>query len=76
MIEKFTVGVSRTINLGNFESLRIEASLTVNLSLSEDVDPDENVMIWQRAKQDAQHELRKLLEDTYKSQYKLPKEKK
>ena len=76
MIEKFTIGASRTINLGNFESLKVEASLTVNVDLPEENDPQTNVAIWQRAKLDAQGELRKLLEDTYRNQYKAPKEKK
>ena len=73
MIEKFTVGVSRTINLGNFESLRIEASLSVDVDLPEENTPDENVAIWRRAKQDAQTELRKLLEETYRNQHKEKK---
>ena len=73
MIERFTIGVSRTINLGNVESLRIEASITVGLDFSEDNTPEENVVKWKVAKQDAQVELRKLLEETYRNQHKEKK---
>lgn len=56
-IESFTIGVSRTINLGNFESLRVEAQLTVN--------PDTESL--ELAKAQAQQQLRQLLEETYRS---------
>lgn len=57
LISKITTGASRTINLGNFESLRIEASVTV------DVDPKTDSM--PEAEATAQKELRRLLEQTY-----------
>lgn len=61
MITQFTVGCSRTVNLGNFESVRVEASVTTNIPS----DADE----WQTLAESAQKELRKLLEETYKNQY-------
>jgi hypothetical protein len=59
-ITQFTIGSSRTINLGNFESLRVEASITIEVG-----DTD-----YARTAQDAQIELRQLLEDTYRAQAK------
>ena len=56
-IEQFVIGVSRTINLGNFESLRVEASITVN--------PETDSL--ELAKAQAQTQLRQLLEETYRS---------
>lgn len=60
VIREFIVGVSKTINLGNFQSLRVEASVTVSM------DPGETLADASAAAQD---ELRQLLEDTYKAQY-------
>lgn len=60
MISQFTIGTSRTINLGNFESLRIEASVTF------DVDPGDH---WSAHKPEAEKALRELMEDTYKAQH-------
>ena len=60
MITQFTVGCSRTINLGNFESLRVEA--TIRVDCPEDGD-------FPQMKIGAQTQLRQLLEDTYKAQY-------
>lgn len=57
-IEQFTIAISRTINLGNFESCRLEASITVN--------PEDDS--YELAKPKAQVELRKLLEETYRAQ--------
>lgn len=60
MITSFTIGLSRTINLGNFESMRIESSVTV------EIDPaTENL---DDCKIGAQRELRKLLEETFRAQ--------
>jgi hypothetical protein len=58
-ITAFSVGASRTINLGNFESLRVEASVTYEL------EPDGPPL--EKYKDLAQGELRKLLEDTYRN---------
>lgn len=57
-ITAFTVGASRTINLGNFESLRIEASVTV------ETDPAKPEQL---QRDNAQTELRNLLEQTYRN---------
>jgi predicted proteasome-type protease len=59
MITQFSVGCSRTINLGNFESLRVEASVTV------DCEPGE----FAEMKSAAQAQLRQLLEETYRAQH-------
>ena len=64
-ITAFTVGTSRTINLGNFESLRFEASVTYEL------EPDGPPL--EKYKELAQVELRKLMEETYLSQHELRK---
>ena len=61
MIREFSVGCSRTINLGNFESLRVEASVTVAVPEGDNYDI---------LKGKAQVELRTLLEETYKAQMK------
>jgi len=55
-ISQFTIGSSRTINLGNFESIRVEASITTDLN------PGEH---WSEHTAAAQDALRKLLEETY-----------
>lgn len=60
-ITEFSIGASKTINLGNFQSLRIEASVTVAM------DPGETLADASAA---AQSELRNLLEQTYREQYK------
>jgi hypothetical protein len=59
MITQFSIGTSRTLNLGNFESLRIEASVTV------DCEPGE----FEQMKIGAQIALRQLLEETYRAQH-------
>lgn len=63
-IAQFSVTTSRTINLGNFESLRVEATVTVNIN-----DGDEMVA----ARSEAQTQLRTLLEDTYHAQHAVRK---
>jgi hypothetical protein len=60
-VKEFTVGFGRTINIGNFNSLRIDASVTMEVvSLTE----------YEALKAEAQKELRELLEQTYKEQNK------
>ena len=59
-ISQFTVTTSRTINLGNFESLRIEASVATDLNGEDDMAV---------ARSEAQKALRQLLEDTYHAQH-------
>lgn len=62
MVKQFTVGFSRTVNLGNFESARVEASVVVE----NDADVE--------AIEEAQTTLRRLLEKTWEAQFK-PKSK-
>ena len=62
MIKSFKVGCSRTINLGNFESLRVEALVEMEVSPEEDLELE---------KAAAQTELRRLLEETYRAQHKI-----
>lgn len=59
MIKAFTIAAAHTLNLGNYQSFRIEASLTVEVPEGDD---------YQVLKDRAQTELRRLLEETYKSQ--------
>jgi hypothetical protein len=61
MITQFTIGFSRTVNLGNFESCRIESSVTVAVS-EESADMPAHIAA-------AQVELRRLLEETYQAQF-------
>lgn len=61
MISRFVIGASHTLNRGNFNSLRIECSLTVEVPEGDD---------YEVLKDKAQSELRRLLEETYKAQYK------
>jgi hypothetical protein len=58
MIKEFRVGVSHTINLGNYESMRVEAEVTV----------DAEGLEWEALRQDAQEGLRVLLADSFKTQ--------
>lgn len=60
-IREFSIGCSKTMNLGNFQSLRIEASVTVSLQDGDDL---------KSAKAEAEQELKALLEETYQAQYK------
>lgn len=60
MIKEFSISFSRTINLGNFASARVEASVTHIVSEVCDYETEKNA---------AQKELRQLLEETYKYQY-------
>ena len=61
-ISQFTVGVSRTINLGNFESLRVEASVVMDV-LENDSSPAGR----KELSEIAQAELRRLMEETYRA---------
>lgn len=65
MIKEFTIGFSRTINLGNYESARVEASVKVDVPQNCD---DVDLAVNELAKA-AQQELRRLLEETWKAQY-------
>ena len=65
MITEFSIGCSKTINLGNFQSIRVEASMTVNPA-----DEDTSGEGWDECVAAAQKILRDLLEQTYKAQLK------
>ena len=67
MITQFTIGFSRTVNLGNFESMRMEAAVTVAC-------PEEGDFA--QMKLAAQTQLRQLIEDTYRHQHADRQEKK
>lgn len=62
LISQFTVSFSRTVNLGSFNSARVEASITIDV-------PKGVNGVYDDLKQKVQPELRKLLEETYKYQY-------
>ena len=62
MIRQFTIGTSHTLNKGNFNSMRIECSLTVEVPPGDD---------FEVLKDKAQTELRRLLEETYRAQARL-----
>jgi len=65
MISQFTVGYSRTINMGNYESARVEAQVVVTLNEGDD---------FASMKDAAQVELRALLEETYANQHRPKKQ--
>lgn len=60
-VTEFSIGCSKTVNLGNYQSLKIEASVVVAM------DANEKLTDVSAAAQD---ELRQLLEQTYAAQYK------
>jgi hypothetical protein len=65
-IKEFTIGVSKTINLGNFQSYRVEASIVWEVkdtAIAAGLSYDEQTTA-------AQNDLRNLLEQTFKSQRK------
>jgi hypothetical protein len=64
-ITEMRIGFTRTINLGNFESAKIEASVTVSVEPDEDTDAVLKRM---------QIDLRTMVEETWKAQHKSKKE--
>lgn len=58
MIKQFMVGCSKTINLGNFQSIRLEAQVVVEVPEEETRDGYEAMTM------NAQLELTRLLEET------------
>jgi hypothetical protein len=64
-ITELRVDVARTINLGNFESMRIEAGITVAVAEGDDIEA---------VKATIQPELRALLEDTWRAQHRKREE--
>lgn len=59
MIKEFEIRCAKTINLGNFQSIRVEASLVVCVP-----DGDDYAALTRKAQED----LRELLDQTYKAQ--------
>ena len=66
MITEFRIGCSKTINLGNFENIRVEASITVSPEEADHV----SEASWDACRVAAQSDLRRLLEQTYRFQRK------
>lgn len=65
MLKQFTIAFSRTVNLGNFESARVEASVTHEV-------PDGANL--ETVREGAQAQLRDLLEQTWRAQKTKAKE--
>lgn len=61
-ITEFHIGCSKLIALPGYQNIRIEASVTVSMD-----DPNESLDF---ASGYAQQQLRQLLEETYRAQYK------
>jgi hypothetical protein len=59
VITRFSIAASHTLNLGDYNSFRVECSLTVDVPEGDD---------FEVLKDRAQTELRRLLEETYKAQ--------
>lgn len=69
IIKEITVGAAHTLNLGNYQSMRVEASMTVIIPEGFG-DTGNNAGNFDMIKIEAQTELRRLLEETYKAQRK------
>ncbi len=59
-LKEFRIGVAKTINLGNYESLRVEAQVVYEVSENDELKDISST---------AQAELRYLLAKTYREQY-------
>lgn len=59
MIKEFTIACSKTVNQGNFNSLRVEFSITVAVMEGDD---------WHKLATQAQVDLRDKLNETYRAQ--------
>ena len=59
MIKSFSIAAAHTLNLGNYQSFRVEASLTIEVPEGDD---------FEVLRDKAQSELRRLLEETYRLQ--------
>ena len=68
MIKSFKVGCARTLNLGNYQSLRIEALVEMDVN-ADDVRNGETTLA--EIREIAQTELRRLMEETYRAQHKI-----
>lgn len=61
MIKSFVVGVKHHVNLGDYESMEVEASVSIEISAGESIVP---------ARVRAQEILRELLAETFEAQHK------
>jgi hypothetical protein len=68
MIKQFTIGYSRTVNLGNFQSARVEAQVTYELGGIDRFETMDSVREY------VQVELRRLMEDTWQAQHRVNKQ--
>ena len=59
-IKEITVGASRTINLGNYNSIKVEGSCTVELAEGEDGSP-----FIEMARERATEEVKQQLKEAY-----------
>jgi hypothetical protein len=59
-IKEITVGASRTINLGNYNSIKVEGRATIELEAGEDESP-----FIERAREKAIEEVRCQLKEAY-----------
>ena len=57
-ISEFTISVGRTINMENYENLKIDASVKVQLAEGD---------VYKTVRDEARVELRSLLEDAYRA---------
>ena len=60
-IKEITIGASRTINLGNYNSIKVEGSCTIEIADGEDASPFIEV-----AREKAIEEVRQQLKEAYK----------
>ena len=68
--KEFSIGFSRTINLGHYESARVEASVTIEQPAQHRA----TKLLDSEEIQNAQNQLRELLEKTWKEQFKTTKD--
>jgi predicted short-subunit dehydrogenase-like oxidoreductase (DUF2520 family) len=57
MIKEFSIGVAKTLNMGNYQSMRVEASLTIAVSEGDD---------YGVLRRQALTDLKALLEENYR----------
>ena len=65
MIKEFVLGCSKTVNLGNYNSIRVEASVTVTVPECDD---------FAALKAIAQEDIKIMIEETYTAQLKAQRQ--
>ena len=65
MIKEFVLGCSKTVNLGNYNSIRVEASVTVTVPEGDD---------FAALKAIAQEDIKIMIEETYTAQLKAQRQ--